>query len=176
MKAPVASILLVAVCTLTLAFAGAPAFAQDSAPPADKLSQAQIDAATDLLKANNSAANMQAMLDVILPLQAAEIRRQHPTASDETIKQLLKIVNDAISSHTDDLIRLDAIAYAKHFSVDEMHALASFYRTDVGQKYLKELPSLMKDVTPIAVAYLKSRVTQEVENAVAKLRQQGVKI
>jgi len=170
MKAWLASILLVAVCTLT------PALAQNSTPPSDKPSPAQIDAAMDLLKANNAAANMQAMLDVIVPLQAAQIRREHPNASDETIKQLIRIVNDAILSHTDDLIRLYAVAYARRFSAEEMQALAAFYRSDVGQKYLKELPGLMKDITPIGIAYLRGVVTQEVENAISKLREQGVKI
>ena len=170
MKAWLASILLVAVCSLT------PAFAQDSAPPTGQPGPAQIDAAMDLLKANNSAANMQAMLDAVLPLEAAEIRREHPNASDETVKQLLKIVNDAIVSHTDDLIRLYAIGYARRFSVEEMKALADFYRSDVGQKYLKELPALMKEITPVGIAYLKGAVTREMENAIAKLRDQGVKI
>jgi hypothetical protein len=170
MKAQIASILLVALCTLT------PAFAQDTASQADKPSQAQIDAATDLLKANNAAANMQAILDVMLPLQAAEIRRQHPNASDETVKQLLKIVNEAISNHIDDLIRLYAIAYSRRFTIDEMHALADFYRSDVGQKYLKEVPGLMKDMTPLAVAYLQGAIRQEIETAVENLRKQGVKI
>ena len=178
MKAWLASILLVAVSTLTpaLTSALAPAFAQESAPPADQPSQAQIDAAMDLLQANNTAANMQAMLDTILPLQVAQLRREHPTASDETIKAILRIVRDAISNHTDDLIRIYAVAYARRFSIEELHALTDFYRSEAGQKYLKELPALMKDVAPVGIAYLQGVIRQEVENAVAKLREHGDKI
>ena len=169
MKARIASILLVAVCILT------PAFAQDSAP-AGQPSQAQIDAAIDLLKANNAAANMGAMLDALLPLQVAQIHREHPTASDETVKSLIAIVNGAIRSHMDDMIRLYAVAYARRFSIEEMHALAAFYRSDVGQKYLNELPGLMKEMTPVGIAYLQGAIRQEVESAGEKLRAQGVKI
>ena len=170
MKTWIASILLVAICTLT------PAFAQDSAPPIDKPSQAQLDAAMDLLQATNTTANMQAMLDTLLPLQGAQIRHEHPNASDETVKALLGIVKTAITNHFDDLMRLYAIAYARRFSVEDMHALASFYRSDLGQKYLKEIPVLMKDVGPLAIAYLQGAIRQEVENAVEKLRTQGEKI
>jgi hypothetical protein len=170
MRARIASILLVAVCTLT------PAFAQDGTPAADKPNQAQIDAALDLLKANNAAANMQTMMDVIMPLEAAEIRREHPNANAETIEQVLKIVNGAVSNHTDDLIHIYALAYARRFSVEELHGLANFYRSDLGQKYLKEMPGLVKEITPVGITFLKSVVSQEVEAAIAKLRAQGVKI
>lgn len=169
MKAWLASLLLVAICVT-------PAFAQDAAPPTDKPSQAQVEAAMDLLRANNTAANMQAMLDTLMPLQIAQVRREHPTASDETIKSLVAIVNKAISNHFDDVIRLYAVAYARRFSVEELHALANFYRSDVGQKYLKELPGLMKDVAPLVIPYLQGAIRQEVENAVEKLRSQGEKI
>ena len=168
MKAWIASVFLVALCTLT------PAFAQE--PSADKPSQAQIDAAMDLLQANNSSANMQAMLDTLLPLQAAQIRREHPGASEETINTLLAIVNTTIRNHMDDLIRLYAVAYARRFTIDDMHALAAFYRSDVGQKYLKELPALMKEVTPLGIGYLQGAMRQELESAIEKLRSQGVKI
>ena len=170
MKAWIASILLVAICTLT------PAFAQDTAAPADKPSQAQLDAAMDLLQATNTTANMQAMLDTLLPLQAAQIRREHPNASDETVRTLLGIVKTAITNHFDDLMRLYAIAYARRFSAEDMHALANFYRSELGQKYLKEIPVLMKDVGPLAIAYLQGAIRQEIETAVEKLRTQGEKI
>jgi hypothetical protein len=170
MKARIASILLVAICTLT------PAFAQDSAPPTDTPSQAQLDAAMDLLKANNTAANMEAVLDTLLPLQAAQVRREHPNASDETVKTLLGIVKTAITNHSDDLIRIYAVAYARRFSVEDLHTLANFYRSDVGQRYLKEVPIMMKEVAPIAITYLQGAIRQEIENAVEKLRTEGVKI
>jgi hypothetical protein len=111
-----------------------------------------------------------------MPLQAAQFRRQHPAASDETIKNILQIVRGAISNHMEDLVRLYAVAYARHFSIEELHALTAFYRSDVGQKYLKELPGMMKDMTPVGIAYLQGVIRQEVEDAVIKLRAQGEKI
>ena len=35
--------------------------------------------------------------------------------------------------------------YARHFSADELHQLAGFYRTPIGQKALKEMPAVMAE-------------------------------
>jgi hypothetical protein len=171
MKARIASILLVAACLFT------PALAQDKPGTLpDMPSQAQLDAAVDLLQANHSISNMGTMLDVMEPQEKAELRREHPTATDETINNIVKIVRGAIDSHTDDLTRIYAIAYARHFSIEEMHALAAFYRSEPGQKYLQEIPALLKEVTPVGISYLKGVIAQEVQRAVEKMRSQGVKI
>ena len=170
MRAWIASILLAAVCSL------APAFAQDQAPLTEKPSQEQIDAAKDLLRANNTAANMQTMITVLLPLETAQLRRAHPTASDDTIHTILSATQNAITSHTDDLISLYAISYARHFSIAEMHALAAFYRSDAGQKYLAEIPAIAKETAPVGIAFMKGVIAQEIEKAVENMRAQGVKI
>jgi hypothetical protein len=170
MRAQIASILLVAFCSLT------PAFAQDPAQTSEKPSQVQIDAAKDLLLANNTAENVKAVVSALVPAQEAELRREHPTISDETIHAIIGTVQNAITSHTDELISLYAIAYARHFSVEEMHALAAFYRSEPGQKYLKELPGLVKETTPVGITYLKGVIMQEVQQAIEKMRKQGMKI
>ena len=168
MKAWIASVFLVALCTLT------PAFAQDQ--PADKPSQAQIDAAIDLLKANNTAGNTAAVLDTLLPIEAAAVKRDHPNADDATIKKLLGVVRDTVMMHEDELIQIYAVAYARRFTVDELHTLAAFYRSDVGQKYIQSIPVLMKEVAPLGIAYLGKLIAQSVQDTIAHMRAQGDKI
>jgi len=166
-----------ALCLCTL-LAAAPAWAEEAQPSqtAPAPSKAQIDAAVDLLKANNTAGNTAAVLETLLPIEAAAVKREHPTADDATIKKLLDVVRDTVIAHEDELIQLYAVAYAQHFSVDELHALAAFYRSDVGQKYIQSIPVLMKEVAPLGIAYLEKLIAQSVQDTIAHMRAQGDKI
>ena len=155
--------------------AGALAAGQNT-PPADKPSQDQIDAAMELIHATNAAANMAAILDVIEPAEAAQFKREHPDASDETAAKLLAIVHQAIMAHTDQMLQIAAISYARHFSIDELHALTKFYQSDIGQKYIGELPAIVKENGPVEIAFLRNAITQEVLKAIETLKSQGVKI
>ena len=173
------------VLSLTVLLAAAPAWGQttatsappiQAAPAADAPSKEQIDAALDLLKANNSAGNMTAALDTMLPIEAVAIKREHPDADDAVIQKLLGVVRETVKTHADELVQIYAISYARHFSIDEMHTLAAFYRSDVGQKYIQSLPVLMKEVTPTAVSYIQKLIIQSVQDTIAHMRAQGEKI
>jgi uncharacterized protein len=167
-----------ALC-LTALLAAAPAWGQDapSTPPAtDAPSKAQIDAAMDLLKANNTAANMSAVVDTLLPIQAAAIKRAHPGADDAAIAKLVGVVRETIESHEDQLIQIYALAYARHFTIEELHTLSAFYRSEVGAKYINEIPALMKEAAPLAISYMQRIIAQAVQDAIQNMRSQGVKI
>jgi hypothetical protein len=86
------------------------------------------------------------------------------------------VVRDTVIAHEDELIQLYAVAYAQHFSVDELRALAAFYRSDVGQKYIQSIPVLMKEVAPLGIAYLEKLIAQSVQDTIAHMRAQGDKI
>ena len=167
-----------ALC-LTVLLAAAPALGQEARTTplaAETPNKAQIDAAMDLLKANNTAVNMTAAVDALLPVEAAAIRRQHPSADDAVIAKLLGVIRETMASHEDQLLQIYAVAYAQHFTIDELHTLSAFYRTDAGKKYINEIPALMKEVTPLAVSYMQNIITQAVQDAIQNMRTQGVKI
>jgi uncharacterized protein len=44
--------------------------------------------------------------------------------------------------------------YARHFTVAELHELATFYRTPAGAKALREMPRVMGDMTALLVPRL----------------------
>jgi uncharacterized protein len=164
---------------LTALLAAAPAWSQEvqTAPvAAETPDKAQIDAAMDLLKANNTAVNMTAAIDALLPVEAAAIRRQHPSADDAVIGKLLGVIRETVASHEDQLLQIYAIAYARHFTIDELHTLSAFYRTGAGKKYINEIPALMKEVTPLGMSYMQNIITQAVQDAIQNMRSQGVKI
>jgi hypothetical protein len=165
---------------LAVLVAAAPAYALDKSseplPGAASPSQVQIDAALEVMNANGSAANLMAMIDTLAPIEAAQIKKEHPGASDAIIATLQGVVRTAVVAHQDDLLRLYAIGYARHFTVEELHALAAFYKSDVGQKYIHEIPALVKDMTPVGISYVQKIAVAAVEDAIQKLQAQGVKI
>jgi len=46
---------------------------------------------------------------------------------------------------TEAMIRLIVPIYAKHFTVDEINGMIAFYRTPLGQKLTRELPSITQE-------------------------------
>jgi len=132
-----------AILALVLAV---PAFAEEpAAPPPD---DSHMVAALDLLNANGSITNLTALLDAIAPVQAMEIQHQQPDLTPEQVASLQSAIRNAFVAHIDELKRIVAAGYAAHFSEDELHTLASFYRSDVGKKYVSTIPSLVKELAP----------------------------
>jgi hypothetical protein len=132
--------------------ANAPAPAGSEAAPAQPTA-AQLAAAMDLLDANGSITSMGAMLDSLAPIEAEQIRREHPEIDIATSAKVLTAVRNEIVSREDEYKRIVAAVYARHFSEDELRKLAAFYRSDVGRKYIEMLPVLIKEVTPVGASW-----------------------
>jgi hypothetical protein len=161
-----------ALC-LTALLATAPAFAEEALPtPSD----AQVDAAMALLKSNHSTDNILAIMDSLAPLEAAAIKRQHPDADEKTVQSLQDLVRSTVVAHQDEILHIYAVGYAQHFTIDELHALTAFYLSDVGKKYITEIPALVKEMTPVGVVYIQKVVNAAVQDAIVRMRQQGAKL
>jgi uncharacterized protein len=58
--------------------------------------------------------------------------------------------------------------YARHFTVDELHELAAFYRTSTGAKALHEIPQVMGEMTALLVPRLQD-VQRQTSEAFSKI-------
>jgi hypothetical protein len=131
--------------------------AQTAAPQtadADAPSESHIAAALDLLKANDAVGNIQAMLDVLTPIESRRIKREQPNLDDATVTLIMQKMRDAIVSRQDEMLRIYAIEYARHFTEQELRDLAGFYRSDLGQKYITSVPTLMKETAPVITQWM----------------------
>ena len=63
--------------------------------------------------------------------------------------------------------------YAKHFTVEELHQLAAFYRTPTGAKALHEIPQVMGEMTALLVPRLQDVQRQTGEAFGKILREHG---
>ncbi|MBV8977792.1 MAG: DUF2059 domain-containing protein [Alphaproteobacteria bacterium] len=143
---------------LAAALSGA-AHAQSSPPAASAAptqtapTESQIAAALDLLDATNAMSNMTQMINTMMNYAMAEVKAQHPDLADADIERYKNILSDEFVSREPELKRAIAVVYAQHFSEADLHALADFYRSELGKRYIATLPAMIKDMTPAGMAW-----------------------
>jgi hypothetical protein len=154
--------------------------ATDSTPPAanseSQVTDSRLAAAMDLLEAQNAKANMKLIIDTFMKLTVTSLKQSHPDLSDDKIKLFTEAFTDEMKSSLDDLVKLQAQVYARHFSEDELHALAAFYRTDVGKKYISEVPQIVKETVPLGLQWGQSIAPKAAERAIDRLKKEGVQL
>ena len=151
----------------SLAFAAPLSFAQNApaAPTAAAVDPAALAATGELFEAMNYRALAQGMLEQMrrtMPammtqgaaaaidnnpkLNAAEKKKAHEKLNKE-LPQAVALFDGVFGdpSLLDEMLRATAQIYARHFTVDELHQIAAFYKTPVGTKTLATMPQLMSE-------------------------------
>jgi hypothetical protein len=151
----------------SLAFAAPLSFAQNApaAPTAAAVDPAALAATGELFEAMNYRALAQGMLEQMrrtMPammtqgaaaaidnnpkLNAAEKKKAHEKLNKE-LPQAVALFDGVFGdpSLVDEMLRVTAQIYARHFTVDELHQIAAFYKTPVGTKMLATMPQLMSE-------------------------------
>ena len=175
MRAPAAALALGLVFALTV-----PAVAQQQPAPTpqatpDSVDPAKLAAAHDLLVATNTEAQFAAIIPLMfqhmrqaLPAQAPGQQEQLDQVFDEIQKQFL----DRRSEVLDQIARL----YAAKFTAEEMHAVADFYRSPVGQKFIAAVPALAADALRLGTAW-GQQIGREAEQKIRdELQKRGLKL
>jgi hypothetical protein len=136
-------------------FLATPSWAADATTTTNssRATDSHLSAALDLIDANRSLDNISAMVDTMAPIQAMAIKRQNPDLSAAQIAQLQSTIKSEMLARMDELKLIIARAYAAHFSEDELHTLAAFYRSDTGKKYVTAVPAMLKEVAPAEAAW-----------------------
>ncbi|MGI9381804.1 MAG: DUF2059 domain-containing protein [Methyloligellaceae bacterium] len=153
---------------LLLALVGQPAHAAES--DADRLAAAQ-----DVLAATGGAKQF----DRIIPLIANTLRdgmiRAHPKLQ-QPLTDVFKAMLAGFAERKDAMMSEVAQAYARLFTVAELKTIATFYRSEVGRKFVETAPKLAAEGIRIGRKWgdiisreLRAKVEQE-------MRQRGHKI
>jgi len=152
---------------VSLAFSSPLSFAQNAAaePQAAAVDPAALAATGELFEAMNYRAVAQGMLEQMRRTMPAMMTQSATAAIDNNPKlnaaekknaheKLNKELPRAVSlsdgvfgdpSLVDEMLRATAQIYARHFTVDELHQIAAFYKTPVGTKMLATMPQLMAE-------------------------------
>lgn len=160
---------------LTLPSLAAAQTALPQTADADAPSESHIQAALDLLNATHASENFQAVLASITPLETQQIKRAMPTLSDEAIVVIEKKLTDAVTARQDELARIQAIEYARHFDEQQLRDLTAFYRSDLGQKYVTALPAIIQETAPIVRQWITGVIGQAQQDIMRSLAKPGDK-
>jgi uncharacterized protein len=129
---------------LALSMAAVPAVAQDTAPPPPAELQVEperLAAARDLLQATNT----EAQFTTVIPMMFGQLKQSMPPAGPKMQEELDKVFDEVqkqFIERRNEVLDQIAVLYAQKFSAEEMKALADFYRSPIGQKFIAAMPEL----------------------------------
>ncbi|MGN6570706.1 MAG: DUF2059 domain-containing protein [Pseudolabrys sp.] len=129
-------------CLLLAAALAAPVRAQTPpSPPPEAIAAARELAA---LMGGDTVGQMSAALTAqIWP----NIEQQlGPKVDAATLAELRSQFETSLSNFTKEVMAESPAVYARHFTVDELHARLAFYKSPVGQKALKTMPTVMTEL------------------------------
>lgn len=180
LREPTMKKIVLAAC-LALSFAMPSVYAQGAAP----VDPAAATAARELLEAMNYRGTMKAMMAQMQQSMPA-IMLQGATAAIEgnpkmTAEQKAAAVRQAreeipkasasFGATFNDPALMEELAtemvplYARHYSVDELHQMATFYRSPVGVKMMATMPQVMNESMAISQKVMMPRI----QAAIAKV-------
>jgi uncharacterized protein len=139
-----------------------------------KATEGQMTAALDVLDAMNAKHTVEAMVDSMAPIVAAQIRQAHPTATDKTLAVFSSAFKEEMARNVDDLLKMQAAVYAEHFSEQDLKTLAAFYRSDVGKRFVDEQSVIVKEITPLAARWGQEAGQRAAQRAMEKLQKEGI--
>lgn len=151
---------LIAALCLVVGFA-CPVFADDAQPPADP---ERVAAARDLMEVTGVTRQMDGMVEAMsrgfakgAGAESSEAGKKLSDQFDTSMKKLLEYKEQMISDF--------AVLYAQTFSAEEMKAVADFYRSGPGAKFISKTPELMQKGASIGMKY-SEKIANEMKAAV----------
>jgi len=99
-------------------------------------------------------------LDAIRIQAVGDYHAKYPELSDAFLVQ----IDQSLS--IDSLVTAFEPLYIRHFSLEEIKELASFYKTPLGKKVMNEMPALMTEKNAVAANFYKA-IQQRVERQLA---------
>jgi hypothetical protein len=144
---------------VALCFAS-PLSAEDAAPPADP---ARIAAARDLLEVTGVTKQMDGMVEAMsrgfakgANAETSDAGKKLSDQFDASMKKLLEYKDQMISDFAE--------LYAQTFTAEEMKAVADFYRSGAGAKFISMTPELMQKGAAIGMKY-SEKIAKEMQSA-----------
>jgi uncharacterized protein len=111
------------------------------------------------------------MTNAMWPMLAQRARADN--IDDATIEELHQQFIQVQNQNIGDILKDAAPIYARHFTVDELHALTAFYRSPAGVKAAKELPQVMAEFVTVIAPRMQQLQQQSVDGFNKILRDHG---
>jgi hypothetical protein len=142
-----------ALLALTLSF-GAHAQAEPDA--------ARLSLATEIARAASTEADYRQALDSTMPVVRQMFAASVPGATTEQLDEVVVVMTDILMSTYDDVLAAMANSYAQRFTEAELVELRDFYRTELGQKMIGEMPEIMQEMASLGEQLGEAAVSREI--------------
>lgn len=158
------------VCALAVSLcsiAGASAQSQQARPSPEAIAAAQ-----ELVASTKASEQLKALMPIFLKNMRAAMLQGRPQMAqdyDAVVAQMLSGLNERLSEFT----KLIALVYANNFSVDELHEIAAFYRTPIGQKLLERQPVIAQQSMQAGQAFARALFEDLKPRIIQELRKRG---
>jgi hypothetical protein len=162
----------IAVCLVLLLALSQGAVAQQT----DDIDPKALEAARALIVATKATANLELMIDAMVPSMIEILKRDKADIPEDVIAKFIPEFRAEMRKGLPQITELYARVYARHFTLQELQDVAKFYESPLGKKLIAETPLILKETLPIAQQWGEKVGQQAAINAIAKLRAQGVKI
>lgn len=153
-----------ALCCALALLAACPAGAQE-------ISAADQQVVAELLRATGAMAGFRRMATLAFEQQ---VKLSSPDLSPEVMKIVREEYEAVLDEHSDALMQKFYPIYLKYFTIDEMRALTEFYRSPVGVKAVRLLPTLMQEGARVGAAWAQSLVPIFQQRIQERLRREGL--
>ena len=149
---------------------GRPAAGQPQTPSPEAMA-----AARDLVVAAHAADNFRA----ILPLLVQQLKPaivQGRAEVDRDYDAIMPTLMEGLLARADAIVDGISIVYARNLTIDEMKQLADFYRSPVGQTFLKKMPVIVQESMVLGQRFGEEAAGQLHDRMIEELRKRGHKI
>ncbi|CBI76541.1 conserved exported protein of unknown function [Bartonella clarridgeiae 73] len=121
-----------------------------------------------------SAIHATDQFDSFLPMAVRDLKDKLIGDDPNLEKDISEIVDKqalALAKRRADLEKEIAYLYAKHFSQEELDKIAAFYISDVGKKFLTEVPTIARDAYSVFDSWCSTIVEDLIKNVEQEISQ-----
>jgi hypothetical protein len=141
--------------------------------PACAQTYAEVAKARELLELSGTLKITLEAITLTLPTQLEAAKAARPDIPDEFWDEFSAVFVEELQASSGAFATEFAEAYATRFSVEEMDEIIAFYRSDVGQKALSEMPNLMRQGMDIGQKLGAEIGARAGKRALENMRQRG---
>jgi hypothetical protein len=141
-----------------------------AAQPAAKVDPAALAAAKDYLASVHADAGMDMQVARMTMMTTAMAKRREPNLDVDKYQQVFRA---KLLPSFKQVSEAEAEVLTRHFTLQELKAMAAFYRSAAGQKMLTENPKVMQDLIPIRREKIMGAAQAAMDDAIAAAKKPG---
>jgi hypothetical protein len=126
-----------------------------------------------LLKEMGTLANMNRIVDVLIPMIIGEFRKENPKIPEAMWNEFILIAEDEIKKTMPELMEPIITIYDTNFTTEEIKQLVAFYTSPVGHKIVTQMHEIVPQTVAMAQAWGERAGARVEERIRAVAKQKG---